>query len=181
MKTVFRTSDPAVLAAYNDAIAEHKKWGKEIEAFGREVHPDAKPMVGWAWGERRFDGLSVVDPVPHGWRVKSQKRGEDFMVPNKSLKAGKEWAKRMKELYSAPNVRGALPGMPTNVFSGSTLMHPGIDEKDGVLYAVWSNDPRNADTGFSKVEKLDESLWEQMKLSEWYAMQEEAGVVFAGA
>lgn len=180
MKTVFRSSHPTVLTAYKESIAKYKAWGKQIVAFAREVHPDARPMVGWAWGERRFDGLTIVDPLPDGWRVKSQKNGEDFMVPNKSLKAGKAWAKRMKELYSAPNVREALPGMVTNVFNGHTLMHPGIEEVDGVLYAVWSHDPREADTGFSKEEKLDETLWEQMKLSEWYAMQE-AGAEFANA
>lgn len=172
---IFKTTDPVALLAYEEAITEYQLWTDRILAFAKEVHPDAKPMTSTTWGEHRLGGVSKVDPIPDGWRVDKNKSGyEEYLVPRRSVKEGKAWAKRLDELRQAPNVRSALPGMPTNVFSGLALLNPGIEERDGTLYVIWSEDPRRdkADTGFSKVDAVDESIWEHMKLSEWYAMKE---------
>jgi hypothetical protein len=174
-KVVFRTTHPEVLTAFKQAVDAYDKWGKRIRAFAKEVHPDAKPMVSEAWGDRQLGGISMVEPIPDGWRIDNNKAGYPrYLVPRRSVKAGKEWAKRLDELRNAPSIRSALPGMPSNVVSGISLLNPGLEERNGVLYATWAEDPRRskADTGFSKTDTVEESIWEQVKLSEYYAIKE---------
>lgn len=175
--TVFRTSNPVALASFESAVEEYKAWSDRIREFARSAHPDAHPMVGTAWGQDRFDGISMVDPIPDGWRVQKQKLGSTYLVPKRSVKAGKEAATRMDELHRAPDVRASLPGMPNVVWMGMGTTSPGVhpDLEQGALYVTWSGDPTGdkANAGFSKTaETVDLNLWERVKLSDYYALKE---------
>lgn len=172
---VFKTCNEEVLASFHEAVVQHRAWADAIQTFAKEVHPDAKPMVrreNFGGGDR-FDGVSVVDPAPEGWRVKNQRTGAPIMVPRLSTKAGKAWNKRLAEVSRAPDVRASLPGMPDGALTGFSWIAPAIEESDGYLWVKWSHDPMDADLGWSSKHKsVDFSIWERVKLSEFYAMTE---------
>lgn len=172
--TVFKTSDPRVLESFTKAKDAHAEWRKAIHEFTKSVHPEAGPMVGTTWGVDNFDGISLVDPIPDGWRVMKQKRGADFLVPKRSVKAGKAAGAQLDALRKAPDVRASLLGMPNLVWHGMGSTSPGVDDRleDGVLYVTWSTDPIKADKGFSNTAELDLDIWERVKLSEFYALKE---------
>jgi hypothetical protein len=67
-------------------------WAK-IRAICEELHakPNCCSSIGWA-----VTGLKPLGAVPKGWRMSKQSPG--FMIPDKTKKAGKEWAEKLKLL-----------------------------------------------------------------------------------
>lgn len=172
---VFRSDKQEVLDALHAAKDAYLEWSDRIEAFAAEVHPDSKPMVRRQnrGGGDRFDAVSVREPVPEGWRVKTQREGADLMVPRLSTKAGKAWNERLNEIREAPDIRSSLPGMPSGGLDGLAYVAPGIEEHDGAVWVIWSCDPDAMDSGWSRTsKKVDGFIWERVKLSEYYAMKE---------
>lgn len=173
---VFRSTDPAVRAAFLDARKRYDDWAVAIAELAREVHPDAKPMVTHSWGMERFGGITKVDPVPDGWRIDQQRAGySPMLVPRRSTKEGKAWLKRIEELRSGPNVRASLLGMPGGGAAGLAYESPGIEIYDDCLYVIWGHDPADLDMGWNPQEAADEvdpKLWERVKLSQYYADKE---------
>lgn len=176
-KIVFRSTDPDVRAAYEAACAEHSEWSRKIHQLAKELlGPDAYPIVQEGWGRKSLSGFGPVpDDVPAGLRIWKPRNSLSHLVPHKSTKIGQEIAERVKELERAPDVRAALPGMPSCALDGLTIMSPGVDVIDDAIYVYWSNDPDAADTGWSKsAKKVDPELWQRVKLSEYYAAKEAA-------
>ena len=169
---VYKSAIPIVLRAWEQATSDYTDWSTGIFTFAKDVHPDAKPIVGSAWGDDRLMGLSVVDPLPDGWRVVKSRRGHDFMIPKQNTKVGKTANVMFEAVRKAPQVLSMLPGMPSVVFAKGSSYTPGTLTMDGVLYVSWGCDPNDSDLGFSKVDKVDTDLWERVKLSEYYAAKE---------
>jgi hypothetical protein len=162
---VYRSDASEVLDAFCVAVEARREWGKRIDAFVAEHDPTGKrhAVVSTGWHERLLGMEHLPDvPVPDGWRVERPRNGLDYLTPYRSRKEGKAAAKALDALNPAPDVRAAVPGMPTHT---DLFGRPGMElrEVGTALYALWSSPP-NGD--------VDESLWERCPLSRYYAVVE---------
>lgn len=170
---IYRTSNPDVIADYKKVGEEYLEWCDRCVAFAESIHPDANPMKSSDFGGERFGGLTVVKPIPEGWRVQKQTGWlADIMVPRRAnSKHGKKIAKDVEQQYDAlreaPNVRKTLTGMPSYLFLGLSGQAPGVVLYDDTLYVDWNED------ALQMLEKeVDTSIWERVKLSDYYAIKE---------
>jgi hypothetical protein len=160
--TVYRTRRPEVVALWHTAMEARKEWAEKLKAFqaehgltGREVYfyEPAGHIAGFA-----DDGSEP----PTGWRVESRR---NLLVPRLSSRPGKAIGKQLGALKH-PDPRNDLPGMPAECFAGLKLLTCGLAlrEDGGALYVTW---------GAPIDEKrVDLDVWEQVRLSEYYAVLE---------
>lgn len=163
---VYRTSDRYVLERFRLAKIEYKAWHDACVDFAKSVHPDTNPMMQEGFGSKTLAGIKKVTPIPDGWReLKQGGWPQGVLVPYRSKKEGKAWAKQMDALRTAPDIRSLALGdtMPAGELNGFAYIAPGMDELDGALYVRWSDPPRGT---------IDESVWERVPLSRYYEVKE---------
>lgn len=164
-RTVFRTSDPARLDAWERWKKDAAAWERRLKRLIKDLNPGPGKREGMmtnGGGTRRFVGFSCgyrEDP-PAGWRV--DKNGP-ALVPRMSNKEGKAAAKRITDLGPRPHPKDALAGMPSMHFSGMAFHHPGAERHGDALYVTWATDTPPKEIG---------AEWEPVKLSEWYSLVE---------
>lgn len=160
-RTVYRTTNPSILARLRATLAAIDEWPPKVEALmedlgvgGRKIWYDA--VTGEVFGVSR-DG----DEIPEHWRYDQRK---NCLVPRRSTKPGRAIAARLGSLRR-PDPR-ALKGMPNRTFAadGSSLLTSGVDEIDGAVYVTWGAAIRERE--------VDLNLWEPVKLSEYYTVLE---------
>lgn len=171
IKAVYRSRDPRVLEIWRRWVEEETAYLAALDEVIEEIRPTptAEPMVGGVFGRPHLVGFSYSwrDEPPVGWRYD---RKQGMVVPRRGTKAGKEIAAKLDELVP-PDPREALPGMPTwfiaPVDNGYAAIRAGLREYDGTVIATW-------EAPFEVVEshKVDLSVWDRWKLSEYYALLE---------
>ena len=186
----FVCTDVSAFAAYTEAIGNMKRWRNTILADAEEMGLDPQSWVDYITGREEFTGFTIPDDgvVPEGWRiVKSRKtvepeRGDEG-------EAARAWV-----------IAHASPGTPIHVLArdyGLNTMsqserdkdgrhfvaHVQVHELGGDLYAVHAHDALNGWAGgeslsFDSVKMSDSMgpLWTEIKLSEYHAAREAAGV-----
>ena len=175
--TVYRSRDPEVLAAYKAAWDAVDAYVKETDAVLAEAgvgdYQTWRQQGGWMIGH--FSGIDIPEgqKPPQGWRM-----NRDYAVPDKRTKAGREVAQRLAAVRHPGDPRQAFIGMPSDVFTGGgRVLSAGVRvlEDGGALYVMWTTDPAGHRESFrSRDAEVDLSLWERVKLSEYYAEVERA-------
>jgi hypothetical protein len=167
--TVYRTTDPAVLATWHATHTAIEEWRQRVEALMAELGMSSRQIwydevSGEVYGVSR-DG----DAIPEGWRYDQRRH---CLVPRRSTKEGKAIGARL-DAMRRPDPR-ALQGMPRTTFAADQplLMTCGVDEMAGALYVRWSGQVREAE--------VDLTIWARVKLSEYYAVREAAEEVAGG-
>lgn len=170
---VYRSTDPAVLAAVEAAWQAIGDYAKQIRAtldglgLGEYKHWSADG--GWHPGEFRGIDIPQDQFPPDGWRMKG-----DFAVPDKRKAAGKRAWKALSEVRHPGDPRRALIGMPPDLLTPGGYQSCGLRRINSAIYATWRNcDPAGAVGSFSAASsEIDASLWERIPLSEYYAAVE---------
>ncbi|MGC5012572.1 hypothetical protein ACLQ2R_17550 [Streptosporangium sp. DT93] len=159
--TVYRTTNPSILARLHATLTAIDEWQPKVEALmedlgvgGRKIWYDA--VSGQVFGVSHDDG-----DIPEHWRYDQRKH---CLVPRRSTKPGKAIGARL-DAMRRPDPR-ALKGMPSRTFAAAepALMTCGINEMGGALYVTWGADIHERE--------VDLNLWERVKLSEYYAVLE---------
>ena len=172
--TAYKSSDPSIVAAWEEWLAARTAIPAQWQAFVDEVAPGYSFL---AYSRGGMVGLKPADDgkVPEHWRVEHW-RTTDVLLPDRRSKVGKALAKRLDEMPQIPSC--ALPGMPTEVWEhdgtsgGMRIRGFGAFAYDGAVYVSWEcvveDNPKAEILG----DKLDRSKWQPLKLSEYYAAQE---------
>ncbi|TMR11058.1 hypothetical protein ETD86_37070 [Nonomuraea turkmeniaca] len=159
-KTAYRTTHPDALAAWRSAADAREEWGKQMDAFLAEHGLSGRTV--WVSHSGRVFGIEHVHDtdVPEGWRIDSR---TGHLMPRLAKKAGKLIDARLDELKQ-PDPRDAMPGMPKDCFVSLALLTCGLALLGEALYATWSRPIPE--------EQVDLTIWERIKLSEYYAAWE---------
>ncbi|MEW9530733.1 hypothetical protein [Microbispora sp. NPDC049125] len=165
-KVVYRSARPQVVSAYQAAFAALEEWAKQTEEVLARRGLSGR-MVYYTNSDNRLVGVghNDGDDIPDGWRF-DHKRG--CLVPRLTSAEGKRIAAELAELRK-PDPREAAPGMPKNILASGQFMTCGMDLMEGAVYAWWPDS--------IPVEQVDLTLWEPVKLSEYYALVERVGEV----
>lgn len=157
---VYRTTDPATVAAYEASQASVAEWTDAVIKHAETV--GGEPWVGrWA---NAFDYRGVVRSdreVPAGWR---RQQRADYLVPKVSTKIGKAADAEMKPLRKSPEIE--LADMPTMFIAGLRICHAGVSLDDGALTVVWGAEIPEGETVGEQ--------WTRVPLSQWHAEREAA-------
>jgi hypothetical protein len=173
---VYRSRSPEVLAAMRAA-------NESVQAYVRatnQVLDDAGAGNYATWrdtsGSRagRFVGLDIPQDEfpPKGWRMLSK-----YAVPDKRTKAGKQAVAALAAIRHPGDPRHSLIGMPPDVSTtiGFTSCGTRFLEDGTALYVWWRIDPAACRESFSRGKfEIDRTLWEPVRLSEYYAAVEAA-------
>lgn len=164
---VYRTTDPAILAAFAAALADVDAWTAAVSEHAAAAMPGGVAIsrtIGG--GSRAYVGVSPAGggPLPEvaGWRVPS---GERYLVPDRRYTEGRAAARRIAALGVEPNPRRALEGMPVEARLGSRLHSCGVVPGDGEVMVLWG-------VPVSDVRPPDPARWERVPLSRWHARAE---------
>ncbi|MDX3111546.1 hypothetical protein [Nonomuraea angiospora] len=161
--TVYRTTAANAIIAWHTAATARDTWAKDMQEF-LEEHGLGDRSVYISHGGRPL-GVTNDDgqDVPEGWRVDSR---TGYLMPRLKTKAGKQIDARLAELWQ-PDPRDSMPGMPRECWISMALLTCGLQIIDNVLYATWSRPIPE--------EHVNLTIWERMKLSEYYRVLEATG------
>ena len=167
---VYRTTDPELLAAWDEAVECKWQWNDAVAEFCEKHSGDRRSWQSNFLGIEYFDGPLVPadDVVPVGWRRDRKRRG--MMRPNRRTPEGKEIAKAMAGLSRAPSFDAALQGMPSTVDGehdpqeGSHRIHScGASRRDTYLEVTW---------GVKVPAEQVDARWVRIPLSQWHLEKE---------
>jgi hypothetical protein len=163
---VYRTTHPDTIATYREACEERASWGDRVVAFAKSVN-GGNAYTTTGFGRERFVGIEVKGDPPEGWRIQTNKHGQQYLVPRRSTKAGKEAAKAFDALQYAPSAKDVLNGMPAGFLSGAeggiAFFSPGARIDGDVLTVLWG-----AELPKGEAERVGPQ-WERIPLSTYYA------------
>ena len=168
----FRTSSDEQLQKFIAWQGEREAWSDAAHALTKEATGDDRFL---SYGAGRFAAFTWEsdDEPPAGLkRVKAH----DGIVPDKRIKAGKEWAKRiaaLPKLTKTCRCDGEPKGMVMHARRGQDglLVHDAQYhrfQQTGPLYMIW-NCECDDEQRESIVNQVDASIWEFVKLSDFYA------------
>lgn len=166
---VYRSTHPDVLAHWEKTASAQAQ-----EAWRGRVEDT---LAGLGFPGRQFatrdgmTGLTVTgvehprsEPVPPGWR-RDQKL-PSTITPRRSIKAGKAAAAALDEL-TRPDPRKDMPGgMPpiAGAAGAMAFLRAAIEPLDGAVYVRWPQEISVRDAAC-----IDPTVWERVRLSEYYA------------
>ena len=132
---IYRSSDPAVLAAWEAFEADTRRFAAEVRELQPPVTYDPKPFVEhdrWVPGAQAFVGWECWsdESVPDGWKYE---RKRHVLTP----KLGTAVGRRAAAEFPRPVARIALPGMPSTLFEGLSLVSPGIKRDGDEMVVDW--------------------------------------------
>lgn len=158
--TVYRTTAATAIIAWHAAASAREDWAKDMQAF-LEEHDLGDRNVYISHGGRPL-GITHTDgdPVPNGWRIDAR---TGHLMPRLKTRTGKQIDARLGELRQ-PDPRHNMPGMPMECFVSLALLTCGMRLLGDVLYVTWSRPIPE--------QQVDLTIWERIKLSEYYAARE---------
>ena len=174
-ETAYSTSDPTIIAAYRQAVADRTAAGKRIAADLTELGAGPRVYVrnsGFTGTTARVTAVEQSgDHIPDGWRV---------VGGNLEPRRGKpgEQARKWLDDHQPVDVRAALEGhglpracwIPDDRSGGYRIVQPVLFEHDGTLWACYRAEPGRSGSGFDD----RPCTWERRKLSEFHAARESA-------
>ncbi|MBM4683800.1 hypothetical protein GS532_07655 [Rhodococcus hoagii] len=167
---VYRTTDPEILAAWDEMKARISQWWDDVQAFCVKHSGSTMMWGGNRLGVEIFNGPLVPEDgvIPEGWRRDRKTPG--MMVPAKRSPAGKLIAAEMSKLSKSPDAAEALLGMPRTVSSeyrdgsGRGRIHScGTERREHDLEVTW---------GCAVPSDQVDERWTRVPLSQWHAEQE---------
>ena len=176
---VYRSADPSVVKAWNEACAEIYAYVTATQAVLDEAglgrYKVYRHTSGWSPG--RFAGLAIQEgwSPPAGWRMSGS---GTYAVPDKRLKAGKQVTAALDAVKHPGGPLLKLIGMPPDTASGRGFTSPQVRmmEDGAALYVIWRTDPDRRESFFRAGQvAVDRGLWQRVKLSGYYAEVERAG------
>lgn len=167
MTTYWRSDDAGVMEAWRVGNERLDALNKRIEVW-RADYPDFHVMVirdierYAVTGLANKTGREAPGPL---WR-----RGKQAWVPSKGTKDGKALYAQMAALredhpFDFPG------GMPLMVIDRGRWLHPGVREMDSAVWFSWDCDEVEL-REWSKT--FDDTIWHQVKASEWHLAVEAA-------
>lgn len=183
-RTIYESSHPDVLAAWarwvKDCKAWHDRCNRAIRKVGFSTRHVSAVYDDGRWGTRFMVGVRArtdwrsgvpATPLPDHWRVERKHGG--FWTPRLSgpHKAEGQKAAEIIGRVRMDDIRHYLPGQPQHVgfFSRCGIAaDPDESEAPERLIVTWGVGPDAVDG------EVDDDLWRQIPLSEWYARLEEA-------
>lgn len=177
---VFRTKDPEVVGEWNAYLQEVNKWsGKAHKLIGKWFPRQKRGLMSvsssfggndqWVGVETKYDRDGYRgEKLPPGWRL-DRKKG--VVLPFRTRKEGKEFAKLIDENQPPEHIRRRLKGMPAFLFGGPygiSIHNPGLEMHGDYLYCVWGADPMEAEDN-----KVDTKVWKKVKLSVFHKARED--------
>jgi len=164
VRTAYKTSDPAIVAAWKTTAEQMKETGNRAVDEAEAIGKNKGLMIQRSIDEERFVGLAPVDPEdpPEGWRLV---RGQ--FEPRRG-KAGDD-ARAWLESVQMPSLRAVMDGhgLPKVIFGNGRMATPGMFLHNETVWASYSVAPEEGEVG---------PLWEKCRLSEFYAAQESADI-----
>lgn len=166
-ETAYKSGEPGVLAvyrAYQDERREHlDRLRTQLVAWGFPA--DHPVMILRASTLASRDIITGCGPLegekpPPGWRVS---RESGFWVPRMVTNAGKQIAKELEAVQPPLHLIERLPGMPRFSMWANRIYAPGLLMLDDVVYLHWQHRP----------DEVDDAIWTEVKISEWYLAKEE--------
>lgn len=161
-KTVYRSSHPDVLSAWETTERKHQSIGILRRTLLDELGFEGRPGLITDTHLLGVEHRPEHGPIPEGWRQDS--RTPEAIVPDRRRSLGKKIAVRFEALRM-PDPR-SFPGMPGTCVTGGRFLECSVREMDGALYVGWSHPIPE--------KHLDLDRWERVKLSEYYAAKEAA-------
>lgn len=167
--TVYRSTHPDVVAAWRKLQTDATAIGKARAAYLDELgFPGRQALV---LGQMMLGVAHSIDdgPLPAGWRWDAKTRGA--IVPDRRTVKGKQIDKRLAELTVPGREVVLLGGMPDTVWAleaGHTY-DPGVRLLGDAVYVTWSCTSAQV---MRRVRDFDSGMWQQIKLSEYYAAVE---------
>lgn len=173
----FRTDDPAVLAAFHEAVRQREEGVDALLAATAKLGKNKGPKVSRGiWGLKdELIGLYADDPAdpPEGWRYLKSWGGLRPRRGKPGL-AAQEFLDRHRYLGNDPLTtlfaHGLVPAAYTPMADGRTSVNsPAVFEHDGALYAKYRG-------SFRRWPGTEENrpTWPQIPLSEYHAAYERA-------
>jgi hypothetical protein len=174
---VYRSRDPQVVGAWKDACAAIEAYvkatGAVLDGAGLGAYKVYRNTRGLRPGH--FAGLAIPQDEfpPEGWRMRAE-----YAVPDKRTKAGKAVDAALDAVKHPGDPLYRLIGMPPDILTGAgNFSTPAVRllEDGTTLYTAWRTDPAGCRESFMAGKfEIDRSLWEPVKLSEYYAAIEVA-------
>jgi hypothetical protein len=164
---VYRTSDPATVAAYLATVAEINAFARQVQADARKLGRNMGALLGGGlFAAAEVVGLAPLDPKdpPPGWRL-VRKRLEPMR--GRAGAAARAWIAARKPPADIPTVL-ARHGLPRNDSRGGATGLPLVFLHEDTLWAMYEGVP---DGGWQP-DSCDVCTWEPAKLSEFYAAKE---------
>lgn len=167
---VYRTKNPEVIAAFHEQERALEEWDWKCQAFAKQHTGTTDFYSSDGLGQLAMVGLvcrGSDDGPPDGWR---HDRQIEMLLPDKRSKLGKQYARDMAALATAPNVRDALRGMPVLVHGRSTgqgakVWTSGVGmTPDGAVECAWGCHVPASD--------VDPEVWTKIPLSQYHAEME---------
>lgn len=174
---IYRTTSPAALDFWAHAETKASERKTLVDAYIEQLTHDfgtvnGKDRTVWNRGPVVY-GVECLygeqPPADSGWRLDSK---EGIWMPKLRIPAGKERARELAAL-TVYNVRAHVQeiGIPQMVMTDRHFFRPGIEFHDGVLYQTWGSGKCEPDA-LAEAAKVPEVVWEPVKRSEWYALEE---------
>lgn len=163
-QSAYSSTHPDVLAAMDALDAAQAEWRASVDALRDELNVEGEVLYSDSWGTRSFRGF-VSPPDVDGvqWR-----RVQNGYWPKQTTKAGKALHARLSGIkYKLRN----LPGMPESVMHGFTSYSHGMARWDGVVWVTWGCS-HDIVEGIKEGGRVDFTIWQQRRLSEFYAARE---------
>ena len=187
VELIYKTTSAMALDWWANAEAEreaaHQRRKAYVERMTAEFGPtpprysysEDKPrvlrelMVAGPSAVGLASGFSEVPPIDSGWRLDSKER---FWAPKLATAAGKLRRAELHSLRSFDHrAHGSEIGFAAIAFAGSYLYHGGLEMIDGALFQTWGGYECHTECETAQA-KVPGVVWEVVKRSEWYAMQE---------
>lgn len=178
VESVFSTTAEEALEVHRKYVADVENFAEavgDIKAeFGRDVYTRNSALSGRSVAglDPNDDDIRYGAELPDGLRLE-KKRHPWLLVPAKRTPRGKELAKQWGRIHVS---KPTYPGMPSEVLAVSHVYWPGFHLDDnGVLWATWGT---SAERILGTIDAkhiqgvVDTEMWQQRKLSEYYAMKE---------
>jgi hypothetical protein len=168
---VYRTTDPAIVAAWHEANEAVQQWRNKVGDFAESVTGHSAAWFNGFLDSQYCVGLVASEgaTVPNGWR--RHKNQPTRIVPDKRTKVGKQAARDFDGLGREPSVRSVLKGMPVTVRgeylpSGAHKSHTfGLTAKvAGEITVHWGVEV--------PVDQVDSAIWRKVPLSAYHAERE---------
>jgi hypothetical protein len=160
-KCAFKTTDPAVVADWEATAQQIRDIGNRAVDEPKAIGKNKGLMIQRGIGDESFVGLAPEDPddVPEGWRLV---RGQ--LEPRRGRPG--EQARAWLDSVQLPSMRKAMEahGMPQLTFGGGRMRVPAMFMYDGAVWVLHGIEP-DGEVG---------PAWERIRISEFYAAQEDA-------
>lgn len=169
-KIAYRSEHPDVRAHIDRHTQAFKEWRENVRITLEDLGFQAGRNV-WMEDTRVVGILHPSgDPVPEGWR-RDKRATEPVIVPARATKLGKQHARTLAALRQPDPRRGLPGGMPSQAMARDQIafMHCGFRVLGEAAFVTWSSDLRDADA-----DRIDSAIWEQIKLSEYFAVLEDS-------